>query len=240
MSVQEERLAQIAAAIREKDGTTEPIAALDFAERIRAIPTGTETDGLPDGYQRLQFIQTSSEQYINTWFYPTEKTRVVMDLELHSFASLMYLFGVRPSTATDALEQFTVAYPSGGILRYYYSGKYKNVYMPQQPPYAPGRFTVDANRNIISAGGDYVELDESSSSWKSSYPLFLLAINTAGSPSRYLNCDLYSCKIYDEDFLTMDFVPCKNPSGVVGLYDVVTRNFFGSFGASEFLDGPSA
>lgn len=39
MSTQEERFAQIAAAIREKDGTTAPIKALDFAERIRAIST---------------------------------------------------------------------------------------------------------------------------------------------------------------------------------------------------------
>lgn len=39
MSTQEERFAQIAAAIREKDGTTAPIKALDFAARIRAIST---------------------------------------------------------------------------------------------------------------------------------------------------------------------------------------------------------
>lgn len=41
MSTQEERFAQIAAAIREKDGTTGPIKALDFAARIRAIPIGS-------------------------------------------------------------------------------------------------------------------------------------------------------------------------------------------------------
>jgi len=40
LSTQEERFAQIAAAIREKDGSTEPIKALDFAARILAIPTG--------------------------------------------------------------------------------------------------------------------------------------------------------------------------------------------------------
>ncbi len=47
MSTQEERFAQIAAAIREKDGTTAPIKALDFAARIRAISTqgGGGTDG---------------------------------------------------------------------------------------------------------------------------------------------------------------------------------------------------
>lgn len=41
MSTQEERFTQIATAIREKDGTTGPIKALDFAARIRAIPIGS-------------------------------------------------------------------------------------------------------------------------------------------------------------------------------------------------------
>lgn len=44
MSTQEERFSQIAAAIREKDGTTNPIKALDFASRIRAIPIGSSSN----------------------------------------------------------------------------------------------------------------------------------------------------------------------------------------------------
>lgn len=40
MSAQGDKLKAIADAIREKDGTTEPIAANDFPERIRAIQTG--------------------------------------------------------------------------------------------------------------------------------------------------------------------------------------------------------
>lgn len=40
MSYQEDRFAEIANAIREKDGTTEPILATDFATRILEIPSG--------------------------------------------------------------------------------------------------------------------------------------------------------------------------------------------------------
>ena len=42
MSVQEANLKAIADAIREKDGTAEPIPAKDFPERIRAIPAMPE------------------------------------------------------------------------------------------------------------------------------------------------------------------------------------------------------
>lgn len=44
MSYQQERLKEIADAIREMDGTTDPIPPVDFPDRIRAIPTGTDTD----------------------------------------------------------------------------------------------------------------------------------------------------------------------------------------------------
>lgn len=42
MSYQEDRFTEIANAIREKDGTTEPILATDFAARILEIPSGGE------------------------------------------------------------------------------------------------------------------------------------------------------------------------------------------------------
>lgn len=47
MSIQETKLKAIAGAIREKDGTTEPIAANDFPERIRAISS------VPDGLRTI-------------------------------------------------------------------------------------------------------------------------------------------------------------------------------------------
>lgn len=50
MSIQEEKLQAIADAIREKDGTTEPILANDFPDRIRAIETGGK---LPEGVRTI-------------------------------------------------------------------------------------------------------------------------------------------------------------------------------------------
>lgn len=46
MSVQETKLAAIADAIRDRDGTTAPIAAGDFPARIRAIPGGIELESI--------------------------------------------------------------------------------------------------------------------------------------------------------------------------------------------------
>lgn len=50
MSIQENKLKAIADAIREKEGSTEPIPANDFSARILAIPTG---GGLPDDVRTI-------------------------------------------------------------------------------------------------------------------------------------------------------------------------------------------
>ena len=63
MSYQEDRFEEIAAAIRQKDGTTEPINATDFATRILAIEDGgdgylVESENLGDGTQQLNIVGT--------------------------------------------------------------------------------------------------------------------------------------------------------------------------------------
>ena len=58
MSVQETKLKAIADAIRAKDGTTEPIPANDFADRILALETG---GSLPDNVRTISLTADPPE-----------------------------------------------------------------------------------------------------------------------------------------------------------------------------------
>lgn len=49
---------------------------------------------------------------------------------------------------------------------------------------------------------------------------------------------MYSCKIYDNETLVRNFVPCKNASGAVGLYDTVGAQFYANAGTGTFTAGP--
>lgn len=49
---------------------------------------------------------------------------------------------------------------------------------------------------------------------------------------------MYSCKIYDNETLVRDFVPCKNATGAVGLYDTVEGQFYANAGTGTFTAGP--
>ena len=45
---------------------------------------------------------------------------------------------------------------------------------------------------------------------------------------------MYYCKIYDNDILVRDFVPCINVEGEYGLYDFVNSQFYGNVGTGSF------
>ena len=95
--------------------------------------------------------------------------------------------------------------------------------------------TVDKNKNVCTFNDDTIT--NPSSVATASANMFLLALNNAGSAQYFLNAKLYSCDIYDNDVLVRDFVPCKNPSGVIGLYDVVNGVFYQNAGTGEFTAG---
>ena len=51
-------------------------------------------------------------------------------------------------------------------------------------------------------------------------------------------CRLYSYKYYYSDVMYNDMVPCINPSGIVGLYDLVNNIFYQSETTDTFTAGP--
>ena len=47
-------------------------------------------------------------------------------------------------------------------------------------------------------------------------------------------------KINNNGTLVRDFIPAKNASGVVGMYDTVSGQFFTNQGSGDFIAGPGA
>ena len=46
--------------------------------------------------------------------------------------------------------------------------------------------------------------------------------------------NLYTCKIYDNDKIVRNYIPCVNPSGKAGLFDLVESKFYENKGSGEF------
>lgn len=185
---------------------------------------------LPSGYTQLEYIQSSGTQYINTSFVPNFKTRIVMDCEVISYPSNASFFGARTASAANDITSNTLVILTEGYIRSdYYGSSASNSSIPS------GRITIDRSSNVTTFGSTI--LRNTTSNRSSSDALYLFATNTNGSSSLPGRIRLYSCKIYDGDTLIRDYVPCRNSSGSVGLYDIVNNTFYSNRGTGEFASG---
>lgn len=186
---------------------------------------------LPSGYTQVEYIQSSGTQYIDTGFKPKATTRTVMKADVTAVSEWSAFFGTRNATSQTASKAYLAAASSSTQYRSDYFGSALSINVNTTVKMT----TVDKNKNVCTFNDDTIT--NPSSVATASANMFLLALNNAGSAQYFLNAKLYSCNIYDNDVLVRDFVPCKNPSGVVGLYDVVNGVFYQNAGTGEFTAG---
>lgn len=210
----------------------EPVKELSKdTEWIFQAVTEMQTTRLPDGYTELTYIQSSGTQYIDTGFAPKATTRTVMKANVTDISKFSVFFGTRNTTLQTASQAYFAAASSSTQYRSDYFGSALSIDVNTTVKMT----TVDKNKNVCTFNDDTIT--NTSSVASASANMFLLALNNAGSANYFLNAKLYSCDIYDNDVLVRDFVPCKNPSGVIGLYDVVNGVFYQNAGTGEFMAG---
>lgn len=192
--------------------------------------------GLPSGYTQLEYIQSTGTQWINTGFKPTGNTKIICDfLAYDQSTSQQGVFGSRPGTS----GRFTL-----------FTGRSTNAL---QADYDTAQTLANENnaisgvdltqRVVISMSNDLIVnrttvKSVTVASFSSTYDLFLFANNNIGTVQLPAKLKMYSCQIYDNGTLVRDFVPCKNASGAVGLYDTVGAQFYANAGTGSFAAGP--
>lgn len=187
---------------------------------------------LPSGYKPVEYIQSSGSQYIDTGFSPNENSRIFVDLDLLTQnTAYIGLFGCRTASNSGFLvfaRTGSPAYQSDfGTEQLYSDGT------------AFGRHTIDKNKQQFYVDG-VLKSTHSAASLNVGYNAFLFAINKAGTAMSGYFCSakLYSCQIYDNGILVRDYVPCVDPAGTAGLYDIVGNKFYGNSGSGAFTAGP--
>ena len=185
--------------------------------------------GLPSGYKRLEYIQSTGTQYINTGFAPNQSTRVVCDTVFAAVSVGAWLFGARHEN-TDRTFGFLT-----------YQNNYRSDFDTSSDgtitETQSGRFTVDKDGNITKINGSTVKT-ATAGTFQCSHSLFLFANNNNGTVGGYGKATVYSCQIYDNGTLVRDFIPCRTPDGTVGLWDNVNSVFYTNAGTGAFIGGP--
>lgn len=218
---------------------------------------------LPAGYQEVEYISNPNLGYIynnssSAWIgrLPFTNTRVEISIKLPAKPSDGYFFGNSyinySGTAMTKYSSNFIGYVSSSNKIRADSGT-KSYTLNAISGIMD--IVVDTPKGIFSVNKSSTTITSVSTVSDSGY-LPVPAIfsrnysRTGTSPSTTygsgaMNFYLYSLKIYSSTAtetgdLAFDFVPCINPSGLVGIYDVVHKSFWRSSVASKpFVAGPA-
>lgn len=184
---------------------------------------------LPSGYKRLEYIKSSSDQYIDTGFKPNQDTRVVARLSFDAITSgtSSYVFGAGTSERSWMYELSS----GSSKLRFTYGTNEMHATFPSAKP-----FTVDFNKNVITVDGTAYTM--AAATFTGTYNMYIFDTNRGKAYREVPNVTLYSFRIYDNGTLVRDFIPCKNSSGTIGLWDDVNSVFYQNAGSGTFTAGP--
>lgn len=182
--------------------------------------------GLPSGYTQLEYIQSSGTQYIITNYSPKQNTR--MEARFKSSANGQWISGAVESNGQYGYGVYTNGTVFGtsswiGSMNLY-DGSWHDI--------------VFENGSLYSDG--VLKLSGTSSDFQTLRPVYIFAVNFGGNVDGRVSpgLALASLKYIENNVAAHDFIPCKNASGAVGLYDTVGAKFYANAGTGTFTAGP--
>ena len=189
------------------------------------VPQYINKSSIPEEYQEVKYIESTGTQYIDTGLVPSVN---------HSFSikfSVGYLgncvaFGSRTSgNYASSLNQIYLNVTNNNEIKLF------NIF---------GTNDLVLNDNVeANTVFTYKNIHNNNFQLSSpSQPYYIFTLNNMGSPSTISNIKMYYFKIYDNNILVRDFVPCYRKSdNVIGLYDKVNSVFYTNAGTGTFLKG---
>jgi len=196
-------------------------------------------DTIPKEYKRLEYIQSTGTQYIDTGIPLTSNSRVVMDCELTTVSGTQCFFCSRTEATTTDTTSNTL-FAIGSTYRKEYYGESKTA---TNSDGANKRIIIDNDKNRIEIGSAILSFS-SVSDTVSPMNCYLMASTVLENGvistfSNFAYMKLYSCQIYNNDVLIRSFIPCQKKSdSALGLYDTVSQNFYvnGGTGTLSFKE----
>ena len=194
---------------------------------------------LPDGYTELEYIESTGTQYIDTGLNPKPDVTSVEFEAAITDTSMEQIFGARQTAGAAGGSYNVFANVSPKQFRLDWVGNADAV--------VGGIVVGTFYKFVLNADGSVDFQNEhfgrAETKTECNYNMYLFGANNAGvytenslGKVRYKG----AVKIKERGILVRDFIPAKNASGVVGMYDTVSGQFFTNQGTGEFVAGPVA
>ena len=188
---------------------------------------------MPKGFTEVEYLQSSGTQYINTGLAPNANQKI----ELSGFkagggtTSGGYIGCGSTATADDRIQIWA---EGGGLAWFRVDG---TSITTSESCTVNHKFVLD-----IKNKKGYVDSSEYNLSYSGSlttYPYFLFLRNNGGIPDTTYNAPmrLYYVKIWDNNSLVRDFIPCLDDNNVPCMYDRVEGKAYYNQGTGSFTYG---
>ena len=230
----------------EQNGTPTPDAPVDIVSNNGVLKVRHQS-GLPLGYTLLDYVESSGTQYIDTnILIQSEYQRVVSKFSADGMDYALRCFGSQDTTGICTIVPWPAtaqSYPWGylavGTSWYAPNGQNNPIVTALNTVY---EIDVTANNGILT--GTYC--GETISTTYAGTLCNNLSITLFGNKRSSTNIQMcsfakvriYYYKLYTaENVLTANYIPAKNSSNVVGMYDTVSDTFLTNAGTGEFVAG---
>lgn len=181
---------------------------------------------LPDGYTQLKYIESTGTQYVDTGFIPTSSNVKIFCQWIDTdTVTGKVVFG----SGDDTNKGYCVVYEN---KLYIGDGNISNINVANIGSVNNLELSIqDGNTWKYSINGLFYSGTYTGSINKS-YSLYIF--NQSPFTNRMRKMKLFVFKIYDNNILVRNFIPCLNPSNVAGLYDLVNGVFYGDASGGTF------
>lgn len=175
---------------------------------------------LPAGYTRLEYLESTGTQHIDTGVKLSSESEVQCEFEqTSSNDAYIALYGSRNTYLQDGYV-WNISTPQAGTGQIEYGNSAVVRYGTEQG-------VVSVTKNKEQNYQNDVQLTANvANEFESPISCFLYAVNIAAKPSYNATARVYSFSISRNDQLQLNFIPCLDDKGVPCMFDTVTRRPF--------------
>ena len=192
---------------------------------VAVTPVLKGSSRVPAGYKEVASIEGTGSQYINTGVSPTASTKFQFAVTMKALTGDVII-----GDMTNDRNDYRIFNYQGAV--YWDMGSSRLIAAANSLPVGE-RAEFEVGNNYVKKNG--VMLISGDALTSLSIPQ---TINVFGTGQGTCKAVIEYLTIWDGDAKVRDFIPCKNPSGAVGLYDTVNGTFYGNSGTGTFAAGP--
>ena len=195
-------------------------------------------------YTELEYIESTGTQCIDTSYYPTQNTKVVMKMETSGIAQGQTAFNAFGTTGTDSRFGWWTYFSGSSYFRYGIQSSTRDSKVDVTGDFTNTSFIVTLDRSVakIETPNDTLEYSIIPTDNFTLDVSLILGGNhwdggaTIGNMGAIYK--LYYCKIYENSVLVKDYIPVINRlNDKVGVYDKISNTFLYASGTGEFIAG---